>query len=58
MKVIAVLLLALSVVGCASVDQVDGIPMATAMTDGAIVPAPQGWVDYCRRHAEDSSCRS
>jgi predicted transglutaminase-like cysteine proteinase len=58
MKVIAVLMLVLGMAGCASVGQVDAIPMATAMTDGPLVPAPAGWVDYCRRHAEDPSCRS
>ena len=57
MKTIMILALALGLAGCASVEQIDGIPVATAMTDGSIVAAPQGWVDYCRRHAEDPSCQ-
>lgn len=31
-------------------------PPSTALVDGAPAPAPAGWVDYCRRHAEDSGC--
>ena len=57
MKTIIILALALGVTGCAGVEQIDGIPAATAMTDSSIVAAPPGWVDYCGRHAEDPSCR-
>jgi hypothetical protein len=57
MKAVSVLLFTLSVAGCAPGADFDRIPAATAMTDGPLVPAPAGWVDYCRRHAEDPSCR-
>ncbi len=57
MKTIIILALTLGIVGCASIDQADSIPSATAMTDTSLAAAPQGWVDYCQRHAEDPSCR-
>ena len=43
--------------GCTPAIRLDRIPDASAMAEGPLVPAPPGWIDYCRRHAEDPSCR-
>ena len=48
---LSVLALGAAMAGCAT-----DIPPATALTDGALTPAPAGWVSYCERHSEDSGC--
>lgn len=32
------------------------VPNGPLMKDGAKVKAPDGYVDYCRRHLEDTGC--
>ncbi|MEI9891614.1 MAG: hypothetical protein WDN45_15015 [Caulobacteraceae bacterium] len=49
---ISTLALAAALAGCAT-----DIPVATALTDGALTDAPAGWVSYCDRHSEDPGCR-
>ena len=46
---VGALLLALG--GCAT-----DIPPSSAMADGALTPAPAGWISYCARHSEDAGC--
>jgi predicted transglutaminase-like cysteine proteinase len=52
--VLAAVAASLSLAACAT----DSIPVATALTDGALTAAPAGWVNYCTRHSEDSGCRA
>ncbi|KQX26180.1 hypothetical protein ASD39_02790 [Sphingomonas sp. Root50] len=34
------------------------IPVGTRLGDGAVVPAPVGWLDFCKRSPSDPSCQA
>jgi hypothetical protein len=54
---ISITLIALAGLLLSACETIESIPASEALVDGAAIPAPPGWVDYCVRHREDSGCR-
>lgn len=65
MKLLAALLLALALTGCATVDQLFGTPegeipgkaeAGDEFPQGGVVPAPWGYYDHCAREPNSVFC--